>query len=457
MAESTLNLSQAKKRRKHRVFIGPVNVASYYSGLEAGLHELGINAELVLFTKHRYLRNAQGSNRPLAVRLTDWCVDRTCETVPTSAALRLVASVLFPLAKLLVFLWSLVCCDVFVFAAAKGFYSLYELPLLKLFGKRLIFVFNGSESRPAYMGGLTGNNISEKQLQKIQRRSCRQKKRLLWIEQYADVCINHAPHSYFHEKPYIDHCIIGHPVALSSDSVSDAVAFERDNHSVRIVHAPSVCGPKGTNIIRAMIQELKDEGLQIDYVELTGRPNSEVLAELQHCDFVVDELYSDISLAGLGTEAAFFGKPAVVGGYAQETLQSLVGGSQLPMATYVQPEQTKDTIRRLILDARFRKECGDTAQRFVQEQWAPSKMAARFLRIIDGDIPDEWWVRPTKLRYLHGFGATEETRRNVIRRLIENRGSQTLLLSDKPELEQALVEFAHTAGSNASTLDQVAA
>jgi hypothetical protein len=190
-----------------------------------------------------------------------------------------------------------------------------------------------------------------------------------------------------------------------------------------------------------MIQDLQEEGLAIDYVELTGRPNSEVLAELQRCDFVVDELYSDISLAGLGTEAAFFGKPAVVGGYAQQTLQQLAGGSQLPMATYVKPEQAKDMVRRLIVDVRFREECGAAAHRFVHESWAPARMAERFLQIIDGNIPEEWWVEPAAVTYLHGFGATEETRQKVLREVIAAGGRQSLRLSDKPELEQALVDF----------------
>jgi hypothetical protein len=423
-----------------------VNVASYYSGLQTGLHELGVDAELVLFNKHRYLRNAHQTQRPMPVALLDWCVNQVCQVTPSGSATRMLAKILFPFAKVLVFLWSLACCDVFIFAAAKGFYSLYELPFLKLLGKQLIFVFNGSESRPAYLGGAVGDGSSSKPVQRMIRRAARQKRRIQWIEKYADVCINHAPQGHFHEKPYIDHCAIGHPVSLNNSSSHQLqpVASGADGRTdtVRIVHAPSVCGPKGTDRIRDMIQDIQEEGLAIDYIELTGRPNSEVLAELQRCDFVVDELYSDISLAGLGTEAAFFGKPAVVGGYAQETLQSLAGGSRLPIATYVKPEEAKDMVRRLIVDVRFREECGAAVHRFVHETWAPAKMAARFMEIIDGNIPAEWWVRPAAVTYLHGFGTTEETRRRVLFEVIGAGGRQSLRLFDKPELEQALVDFA---------------
>ena len=182
MPESAHESRQVTSRRSHRVFIGPINVASYYSGLQAGLRELGTDAELVLFTKHRYLRNALQAKSPKPVVFLDWCVNHVCQVTPSRSPTRTLARILFPFAKALVFLWSLVCCDVFVFAAAKGFYSLYELPFLKLLGKRLIFVFNGSESRPAYLGGAVVDGLSRKPIERMIRRAARQKQRIRWIE-----------------------------------------------------------------------------------------------------------------------------------------------------------------------------------------------------------------------------------------------------------------------------------
>jgi hypothetical protein len=439
-----------------RVFIGPVNVASYYSGLAAGLRELDVDVELVLFAKYQHFRSAPRGRPSRVLNLLDWCVDRVYGVKPCRKLAILTATALLPFARVITFFWSLTRFDVFVFGAAKGFFSLYELPLLKLFGKRLIFVFNGSESRPAYIGKWAKGADSEKVVCKAIRRAARQKRRIQWIERFADVCISHAPQAHFHEKRYIDHCAVGHPVVLSEPPNQPEVPAKGPNSKVRILHAPSVLGPKGTDGIRKIISTLKAAAFPIEYVELRGRPNHEVIEELLRCDFVVDQLYSDIPLAGFATEAAFFGKPAAVGGYALETLQSFHGSSQLPIETYVRPENAEDLVRRLIVDPEFRKKCGDQSRDFVRNSWNARTVAARFLQIIEGTIPDAWWIAPNDLYYLHGFGDTEEVRREFVRRVLETEGRPALQLSDKPELEQLFVDFAFATAQPASA-DRLAA
>lgn len=58
--------------------------------------------------------------------------------------------------------------------------------------------------------------------------------------------------------------------------------------------------------------------------------NATVLQELQQCDFVIDELYSDVPLAMLATEAAIFGKPVIVGGYYSNNFSPENPDSQIP-------------------------------------------------------------------------------------------------------------------------------
>lgn len=422
-----------------------MNVASYYSGLTAGLRELGVDAELVLLAKDQRARSLPGTQRSRVLNLLDWCVDRVYGLEPCHRLVKALATALFPLVRMITFVWCLTRFDVFVFGAAKGFFSLYELPLLKLLGKRLIFVFNGSESRPAYIGKWANDVDDEKVLSKAIRRGGRQKRRIQWIERFADICISHPPQAHFHEKPFVDHCAIGHPVVLSESASQSLNPPQREHSKVRILHAPSVLGPKGTSGIRKVISTLKAESLPIDYVELSGRPNHEVIDELQRCDFVIDQLYSDIPLAGFATEAAFFGKPAAVGGYAHETLRSFYGSSQLPVETYVRPEDIESLVRRLITDSDFRQKCGKKSGNFVHNSWNAKTVASQFLRVINGTIPDAWWVTPADLRYLHGFGETEKVRRAFLRRVLETEGRSALKLSDKPELEQLFVDFASAA------------
>ena len=76
---------------------------------------------------------------------------------------------------------------------------------------------------------------------------------------------------------------------------------------LRVLHAPSHPYVKGTYEIKRVISSLQDAGHPIKLILLNGLPNSKVLQELEKCDFVVDQIYSDGPLGGLGVEAAWFG------------------------------------------------------------------------------------------------------------------------------------------------------
>jgi hypothetical protein len=73
---------------------------------------------------------------------------------------------------------------------------------------------------------------------------------------------------------------------------------------IKVVHAPTSTLAKGTPIVRAVIKNLKEEGFDFDYVELSRARNSEVLKELGSADIVLNEFYS--FLPGiLGIEAMY--------------------------------------------------------------------------------------------------------------------------------------------------------
>src|SRR5690606_19409012 len=117
--------------------------------------------------------------------------------------------------------------------------------------------------------------------------------------------------------------------------------------AVRILHAPSQLAAKGSKAIEEAIRALSAEGLQIEYVRLENVSNERVLSEIGQCDFVVDQLYSDTPMSAFPTEAAYQGKPAVVGGYLAEQLGRFLPAEDIPPTLFVHPEQLQDAIRRL--------------------------------------------------------------------------------------------------------------
>ena len=144
-------------------------------------------------------------------------------------------------------------------------------------------------------------------------------------------------------------------------------------------------------------------GARIEYRELVGQPNHEVLRALRWCDFVVDEVYSDTPMARFATEAAYFGKAAVVGSYAA-ALYHVREDPPLPPSLLCHPDEIEEAIMSLASDASLRGELGLRAQAFVTQQWSPADVAGRLLRLIDGAAPAEWVVQPRDLTYVHGWG-----------------------------------------------------
>jgi hypothetical protein len=216
---------------------------------------------------------------------------------------------------------------------------------------------------------------------------------------------------------------------------------DSDTTTVRILHSPSRPLSKGTPQIRQAIEHLRAKGLGIEYIEITGKPNHEVLAQLVRCDFVVDQLYSDLLLSGFATEAAFFGKPAVVGGYGLEAARRCYPDGEAPPSHICRPDDIETAIEKLVVDRAYRLQLGKDAQAFVRTQWSPVNVAQRYLQLIRGDVPAEWVCLPDDVSYLHGYGLPEQKVKQLVSDFIHQGGKACLQLADKPALERKFVEF----------------
>jgi hypothetical protein len=193
---------------------------------------------------------------------------------------------------------------------------------------------------------------------------------------------------------------------------------------------------------------LQERGYNIDYIEITGRPNAEVLEELELCDFIIDEIYSDTPMAVFATEAAFAGKPAVVGSYYADAIGQDLDEGLTPPSAFCHPRDLERTIVDLIENPERRKELGAKAKDFVLHRWAATKVAERYLAVIDGPIPSHWYHDPRRIRYIHGCGLPEEKARRLLRRFTSIGGIGALCVADKPDLQDLLVRFGN--GSTAA-------
>ena len=432
----------------YKVFIGPCEIAGYYANLAAGLRDEGVECDLVLYASHPFGYGGE-SRYPLLLRCARWFQKRREDERCSGLMRKLLAlpRILFCSMYALTAMWRY---DVFIFGFAESLLpGNLDVPILHWLGKIVISnIAHGSEARPPYLDGVFQSfGSARSEFSRMVKLTRRKRKRVMFFERYSRFVIG-APlsTSHFSQSNFLNWFSLGvpiHPMQLADSGESIRVAQpEGPDRAIRILHSPSNPAAKGSPAIIAAVDRLKEKGHLIEFVLLHGRPNKVVLAEIRRCDFVVDQLYCDTPMAGFATEAAWFGKPAVVGGYGFDSLKRSVSEGMWPPSMTCHPIGIEQAIEDLIVNREKRLQLGVEAQRFVRSKWSAASVARRYLRLIDDDIPDEWWLDPSTVTFVEGMGQPVERTQENIRQMVARFGIESLQLTHRPDLERAFLEFA---------------
>lgn len=416
-------------KNNQKLFIGFSEVANFYSNLTKGFKKLEIDYNFITFGENIRKYDIQDKQTIFQILFNKLSHKQSV----SEGMIKKFYHILHLLVRLPLFCISLFKYDVFMFNYNSSFFGLYDLPILKFFKKKIIYCYFGSDGRAPY---LSGNYILEnytlEQVYQISNNLYHKNKK---IEKYADYIVIDPKYSHFFSKKSIDFILIGIPMDLNHISIE---SIEENSHDfVVIVHAPSTKKQKGSEYFSKIIKELQNEGFEINYIELSNLPNRVVLENLAKCDFVLDELYSDAPMAGLATEAAYFGKPSVIGGYAN--FDSRI--DEIPPSMYIEPSEIKSAIIKLIEDKEFRINLGQKAKQYVTNYRNPEVVADRFLRIINDNIPQEWFFDASKSDYLYGWGVSKEDLKEFLKKYVGKFGRDGLFLSHNPTLEDKILEF----------------
>jgi hypothetical protein len=422
-----------------RVLIGPVEIAGVAQGLSQGLRALGVAADLVLGSEHPF---AYGGAEADSIVVRAWRLTGTWyRRLPMGRWwLRIPLAVLHLALGWVVLAWALPRYSDFVFIAGKSLTgTAVDLMLMRALRKHVAVIYVGSDSRPPYINGAwpSGSVAAvARQARRLEsvaslaRQTRRLKGKVARTERWASVCVNAPGTAHFHERPVVNWFALGCPRSLARAAQPSALPPPRDG------------SVKGTELIRAAVERLQRRGLPVDLVLLQGMRNDEVLEAIRRCDLVVDQVYSDTPMAGLAFEAALLSKPALVAGYFASHVAQALAGQPIPPTRFVHPGDFERALEELVCDASAREALGAAARHFVDTQWQCEQVARRMIRVLQGDIPEAWMFDPRAVRYLEGCGLHEDAARERVRRLIEHAGPAALCLADKPELQQAFVDWA---------------
>jgi glycosyltransferase involved in cell wall biosynthesis len=426
-----------------KIFIGPGEVAGYNRGLAHGMKKIGINFDYITFSNHNFNYGGETKSPWLLKPIRFFYSNKSCNNYFFLKALR----VFF--CDILAFFWfifNFYKYDIYIFCFGQSLLRKnIDLPILKFFGKTLIMnMGHGSELRAPYINGAFCPTGAPQKLtpEILSNQTFKLKKRMMWIEKHVDIIIGKPFSStQLASKKMINWYDIGIPYFReNTDTEHHLTKNTVTSNHVRILHAPSRPAAKGSYLISKAIENLKKKGYSIQFVELRNTPNEVVLHELSQCDFVVDQVFSDVPIGCIGLEAAMFGKPTVVGGYSLDYLKKFVKKECYPPSKTCHPEDIEKSIEELIVDVKLRKSLGERAKSFVLDRWSSDKVAENYIRLISNDYPENWWFNPDDVIYIYGCSQSKEQTKDKVSDLVSNYSPNALQLSN-PKLKKAFLDF----------------
>jgi hypothetical protein len=205
--------NQRRPGYQYKIFMGLTEVAGYYNNLKKGFDVLGIDSLFVDGSRHRFGYEGERP-RNLLVSLLRYTGSKRNSH---DARLKWLWQLAYHATRLPLLAWALLRYNVFIFGFKSSLLpGFWDLPILKLWGKRVIYVFHGSDSRPPFINRVFLGADLERLIRDCLELTRKQKEQIRPIERYADYIVNHPPTSHFHRRKVIKWLSIGIPYAMPS-------------------------------------------------------------------------------------------------------------------------------------------------------------------------------------------------------------------------------------------------
>jgi len=268
------------------------------------------------------------------------------------------------------FIFAILNYDFFHFYFGKSLLPLnLDLPILKLFGKKILMDYLGSDIRIISLEQKRNPYYHLRSPKHaLDRHEWIKKLRMRWQSLWFDRCLA-ARFLYAHaltsipKRKIVNHLWINTSMDLSGYHPT----FVTKNIPV-IVHAPTNFKTKGTPYVEKAIEELKKEGYQFEYRMFHKVPNTQVIEFIEkEADIVIDQLIS----GGFGTlamEAMCFGKP--VCGFVLEEVREMIPDLPIVQCTI---DTIKEKLAWLIENPDERVKSGKAGWAFAQAHYDRDK------------------------------------------------------------------------------------
>lgn len=248
-----------------------------------------------------------------------------------------------------------------------------DLPILKLFHKKTIMWFVGSDIRhyesleaAAKKAGL---KFCKSKDEGSGPKALKRKMRMIhMVERYVDYIISYPAISQLLTKKY-------HTIFIPQD-ICNIRYSNISNPRPLVVHAPTDDEFKGTSHIVEAIERLKKEGYDFEFFLFRNVSNNKVRETLTRADIAVDQLFA--TGPGMFALESMAASCAVLGGNVPE-----ISGypPELPII-HTDPDNIYQNLKLLLENPELRRELGENCRKYVEKYHDSSKIADDFIRLL---------------------------------------------------------------------------
>lgn len=169
---------------------------------------------------------------------------------------------------------------------------------------------------------------------------------------------------------------------------------QMEKRKLRIAHAPSHRGAKGTEFILTSLEKLKADGFEFELVLVEGLSHQEAKKLYETADVLVDQLFAGW-YGGLAVEAMALGKPVLV--YIREEDLRFIPDemvADLPFIN-VNPETLEEGLRRVLTMPRQELlALGKRSRAYVEKWHNPMKIASELIIDYEAALSSRGRLKP---------------------------------------------------------------
>jgi glycosyltransferase involved in cell wall biosynthesis len=245
-----------------------------------------------------------------------------------------------------------------------------DLPILKLFRKKVIMHYWGAEMRQTDIA-VNYTHFDMDELNDIfdSAKDDKKRKKINRFNKYVDIFIV----GDYSGLPYLPNTVV---IKQAIDLTRfEFVGCDINREVVKIVHAPSDRRIKGTKYILPVIEKLEKEGYNLDFILVENKTNKEALEIYKEADIVIDQLLLE-SYGIFAVECMALGKPVLC--RIDEKLIKYY--SNLPLLG-TDPNNLYDNLKLLIENPNLRQELGEKGRKYVEEVHDAKKIAKQLIEL----------------------------------------------------------------------------